>query len=101
MSSFADPTVVWQRCTPRSDEAARAPEVDLPDRSGFGVGLNLGFLTYRSGLLPRGTAWLGLVGGPPICLSCAAVRLGVAEAGSAGVLVLVATLPITDGPVDA
>jgi hypothetical protein len=46
---------------------------------------------YRSGLVPRGMAWLGLVGGPLICLSGAAVMLGVIEAGS--VPVMVATIP--------
>jgi hypothetical protein len=30
----------------------------------FGNGLILGYLTYRSGLVPRRMAWLGLIGGP-------------------------------------
>jgi hypothetical protein len=50
---------------------------------GVGNGLLLGYLMYRSGLVPRGMAWLGLVGGPLICLSGAAVLLGVIEAGAA------------------
>ena len=50
---------------------------------GVGNGLLLGYLMYRSGLVPRGMAWLGLVGGPLICLSGAAVIMGVIEAGSA------------------
>jgi hypothetical protein len=50
---------------------------------GVGNGLLLGYVMYRSGLVPRGMAWLGLVGGPLICLSGAAVMLGVIEAGSA------------------
>jgi hypothetical protein len=56
-----------------------------------GTGLILGYLMYRSGLVPRGMAWLGLVGGPLICLSSAAVMFGVIEAGS--VAVAVATIP--------
>ena len=32
---------------------------------GWGNGLILGYLMYRSGLVPRWMAWLGLVGGPP------------------------------------
>ena len=30
----------------------------------FGNGLILGYLMYRSGLVPRRMAWLGLIGGP-------------------------------------
>jgi hypothetical protein len=30
----------------------------------FGNGLILGYLMYRSGLVPRGLPWLGLIGGP-------------------------------------
>jgi hypothetical protein len=36
---------------------------------GIGNGLLLGYLMYRSGLVPRQLAWLGLIGGPLICLS--------------------------------
>ncbi len=50
---------------------------------GVGNGLLLGYLMYRSGLVPRGLAVLGLVGGPLIVLSGAAVMLGVIDAGSA------------------
>jgi hypothetical protein len=49
---------------------------------GIGNGIILGYLMYRSGLVPRGMAWLGLVGGPLIVLSGTAVVLGVIEAGS-------------------
>jgi hypothetical protein len=38
---------------------------------------------YRSGLVPRALAVLGLVGGTLICVSGSAVLLGVTEAGSA------------------
>ncbi len=49
---------------------------------GVGNGLILGYLMYRSGLVPRGMAVLGLVGGSLIVISGAAVLLGVIEAGS-------------------
>jgi Domain of unknown function (DUF4386) len=35
----------------------------------FGNGLILGYLMYRSGLVPRRMAWLGLVGGPLLLIS--------------------------------
>src|SRR4051812_18710442 len=50
---------------------------------GVGNGLLLGYMMYKTGLVPRGMAMLGLVGGSLICLSGAAVVLGVIEAGSA------------------
>lgn len=40
---------------------------------GFGNGLILGYLMYRSGLVPPRMAWLGLVGGPLIIVSGTAV----------------------------
>jgi Domain of unknown function (DUF4386) len=40
---------------------------------GWGNGLILGYLMYRSGLVPQRAAWLGLVGGPLIILSGTAV----------------------------
>lgn len=49
---------------------------------GVGNGLLLGYMMYKTGLVPRGMAMLGLVGGPLICLSGAAVVLGIIEAGS-------------------
>jgi hypothetical protein len=50
---------------------------------GVGNGLILGYLMYRSRLVPRRMAVLGLVGGPLIVASGAAVLLGIIEAGSA------------------
>jgi hypothetical protein len=44
---------------------------------GWGNGLILGYLMYRSGLVPRGLATLGLVGGPLIILSGTLVLFGV------------------------
>jgi hypothetical protein len=58
---------------------------------GIGNGLILGYLMYRSGLVPRRMAMLGLIGGPLICLSGAAILLGVIEAGSVGQAI--ATIP--------
>jgi len=42
---------------------------------GWGNGLILGYLMYRSGLVPRRATWLGLIGGPLIILSGTAVML--------------------------
>jgi hypothetical protein len=58
---------------------------------GVGNGLLLGYLMYRSGLVPRSMAVLGLVGGVGICLSGVAVLFGLTEAGSP--LQLAASLP--------
>jgi hypothetical protein len=58
---------------------------------GVGNGLILGYLMYRSALVPRPMAVLGLVGGPLIIASGAAVVLGVIEAG--GALQTIAALP--------
>jgi hypothetical protein len=49
---------------------------------GIGNGLILGYLMYRSGLVPRRMAVLGLVGGPMICLAGSAAIVGLIEAGS-------------------
>jgi hypothetical protein len=49
---------------------------------GFCVGVNglvLGYLFYRSGLVPRWMAMFGLVGGPLIVLSGSAAMLGIIE----------------------
>jgi Domain of unknown function (DUF4386) len=43
---------------------------------GWGNGLILGYLMYRSQLVPRRAAWLGLIGGPLIILSGTAIMLG-------------------------
>ena len=58
---------------------------------GWGNGLILGYLMYRSGLVPRKMAWLGLVGGPLIIVSGTLVLFGVDNAG--GTLQAVATIP--------
>ena len=58
---------------------------------GVGNGLILGYLMYRSGLVPRGMAMLGLVGGSLIIASGTAVLFNVIEPGSA--LQGIATVP--------
>jgi hypothetical protein len=58
---------------------------------GIGNGLILGYLMYRSALVPRGMAVLGLIGGPLIIVSGIAVLLGVIEEG--GVVQGIATIP--------
>ena len=49
---------------------------------GIGNGLLLGYMMWRSGLVPRGLAALGLVGGPLIVLAGAAMMMGILEEGS-------------------
>jgi hypothetical protein len=51
----------------------------------------LGYLMYRSGLVPRGMAMLGLIGGPVLVAAAVAVLFGVIEAGS--VWQIIATIP--------
>jgi Domain of unknown function (DUF4386) len=48
---------------------------------GIGNGLLLGYMMYRSELVPRRMAMLGLIGGPLIILSGVAVMFGAAKAG--------------------
>ncbi len=49
---------------------------------GIGTGLMLGWLMYRSGLVSRRVALLGVIGGPLLAISGAAVLLGVIPDGS-------------------
>ena len=58
---------------------------------GWGNGLILGYLMYRSGLVPPRMAWLGLVGGPLIIASGTAVMFGVDH--PSGSLQGIATIP--------
>ena len=58
---------------------------------GVGNGLLLGYLMYRSELVPKPMAMLGLVAGPLIIISGIAVMFGVAQAG--GPLQGIATVP--------
>jgi len=58
---------------------------------GLGNGLLLGYLMYRSGLVPRGMALLGLIGGPLLMASAIPVLFGIYDAGSAAQVI--ATIP--------
>jgi hypothetical protein len=58
---------------------------------GLGNGLILGYLMYKSELVPRGMAWLGLIGGPLIIISGTAVLFGAIEPGSSAQVI--ATIP--------
>lgn len=57
---------------------------------GFGNGLLLGYLMYRSGLVPRQMAMLGLIGGPMLILSFVLILFGVYENGSGPAFLLAA-----------
>jgi hypothetical protein len=50
--------------------------------AGFANGVVLGYLLYRSGLVPRGMAMLGLIGGPLVMASGIAIMFDVIERGS-------------------
>jgi hypothetical protein len=50
---------------------------------GVGNGLILGWLMYTSGLVPRGMAMLGLIGGPLLCIAGILVIYDVIEASGA------------------
>ena len=59
--------------------------------AGLGNGILLGYLMYRSGLVPRGMAMLGLIGGPLLIAAMVAVLFGVFAAGS--LWQVIATIP--------
>lgn len=50
--------------------------------AGVGNGMLLGYLMYRSGLVPRRMAMLGLIGGPVLTAGFVGVLFGFFEAGS-------------------
>jgi hypothetical protein len=54
----------------------------------FGNGLILGYLMYRSGLVPRRMAWLGLIGGPIVFLSNLGIMFEWWERSTVMILVL-------------
>ncbi len=56
--------------------------------AGLGNGLFLGYMMYRSGLMPRGLAILGLVGGSLICISGLGVVLDVFARGGTAQAIL-------------
>jgi hypothetical protein len=49
---------------------------------GIGNGLMLGYLMYRSGLMPRGLCWLGMIGGPLQSLAGIGVLFDLYDAGA-------------------
>jgi hypothetical protein len=59
--------------------------------AGLGNGILLGYLMYKSGLVPRGMAMLGLIGGPLAVAGGIAVLFGLIEAGSAPLFLLTIT----------
>jgi hypothetical protein len=59
--------------------------------AGVANGMILGYLMYRSGLVPRGMAMLGLIGGPLVAASGIAVMFDVIERAS--MVQAVATIP--------
>ncbi|TRW46625.1 DUF4386 domain-containing protein [Georgenia yuyongxinii] len=50
--------------------------------AGVANGMILGYLMFRSGLVPRGLAVLGLIGGPLIVITGVAIMFNVIEPGS-------------------
>jgi hypothetical protein len=58
--------------------------------AGFGNGLLLGYLMYRSGLVPRGMALIGLIGGPLAFAGGTAVLFGLFDQSSGPLFVLTA-----------
>jgi Domain of unknown function (DUF4386) len=64
---------------------------------GFGNGLILGYLMYRSGLVPRRMAMFGLVGGPMLILSFGLILFGVYENGSGPAFLLAVPEIIWEG----
>jgi Domain of unknown function (DUF4386) len=61
---------------------------------GWGNGLILGYLMYRSGLVPRQWCWLGLIGGPLIIVTGTAVMFtGNNPSNSLHALQAILTLP--------
>jgi Domain of unknown function (DUF4386) len=58
---------------------------------GIGNGLILGYLMYRSGLMPRSLTWLGMIGGPLQSLAGIGVLFDLYDAG--GPVQGIATIP--------
>jgi len=89
-----------QQATAGTDAALGEAFVAVYDRAflvgpgffaGLANGVVLGYLMYRSGLVPRGMAMLGLIGGPLVMASGIAVMFDVIERGST--LQGIATIP--------
>ena len=81
-----------QQATAGTDTALGEAFVPIYDRAfligpgffaGLANGVVLSYLMYRSGLVPRGMAMLGLIGGPLVMASGIAIMFDVTERGSA------------------
>jgi Domain of unknown function (DUF4386) len=59
--------------------------------AGLANGVILGYLMYRSELVPRGMTWLGLIGGPLVMITGIAVMFDVIERQSS--VQVIATIP--------
>jgi len=59
--------------------------------AGLANGVILGYLMYRSGLVPRGMTWLGLIGGPLVMIMGVLVMYNAIPRG--GAIQDIATLP--------
>jgi hypothetical protein len=59
--------------------------------AGLANGVILGYLMYRSGLVPRGMTWLGLIGGPLVMITGILVLYDVIEKD--GAVQTIATIP--------
>jgi len=89
-----------QQATAGTDAALGEAFVAIYDRAfligpgffaGLASGVILGYLMYRSGLVPRGMAMLGLIGGPLVMASGIAIMFDVIDRGST--LQGIATIP--------
>jgi hypothetical protein len=59
--------------------------------AGLANGVILGYLLYRSELVPRGMTWLGLIGGPLVMITGIAVMFDAIDRG--GAVQTIATIP--------
>jgi hypothetical protein len=93
-------TFLFMRQEGTADAAVGETLVAIYDRAfllgpgffaGLANGVILGYLMYRSGLVPRGMAILGLIGGPLLMATAIAVMFDLDERG--GVLQSIATIP--------
>jgi hypothetical protein len=93
-------TFLFMRQEGTADAAVGETLVAIYDRAflvgpgffaGLANGVILGYLMYRSGLVPRGMAMLGLIGGPLVMASGIAIMFDVTERGST--LQGIATIP--------
>ena len=66
----------------RSPPSRTGRSSSAPEFFPLGNGLLLGYLMYRSGLVPRRMAWLGLIGGPLLFLASVGVLFDWWDAGS-------------------